>query len=193
MLKHRPLAWTLVVLLSLTVGSTGCKTKPPEVTPTPAVEEAATEATPEPEPATPPPAREVTDDGFDTQAIAEEQPTRTEVAARLEAQLKTIYFGYDKSDLSDVTRRVLQDNARILKLNTGLDVVIEGHCDERGTIEYNLALGQRRAAAVRDYLIGLGVDTGRLRTVSYGEERPVAHGNDESAWSRNRRGEFGVE
>ena len=123
----------------------------------------------------------------------QEEPTRNELADRLQAQLKTVFFEFDKSDLSDLTRRVLQDNARILKLNPGLDVVIEGHCDDRGTIEYNLALGQRRAASVRDYLVSLGVDTGRLRTVSFGEEKPVTPGSNESSWSRNRRGEFTVE
>lgn len=192
MLKRSPLTCTAVMLLSLMVASTGCKKKSADITPTPPMEETAVPAPTETRPSEIP-TQEVTDNKFKSDAIEEEQPTRSELAERLEAQLKTVFFGYDKSDLSDVTLRVLQDNARVLKLNPGLDVVIEGHCDERGTIEYNLALGQRRAASVRDYLIGLGVDANRLRTVSYGEERPVANGNDESAWSRNRRGQFVVE
>ena len=96
-------------------------------------------------------------------------------------------------DLTEVTRRVLEENAGILKGADGFDVVVEGHCDDRGTIEYNLALGQRRAAAVRGYLVSLGVSARQLRTVSYGEERPSVDGSGESFWSRNRRAEFVVE
>jgi len=85
---------------------------------------------------------------------------------------------------------VLQENARWLTTNTAIKVQIEGHCDERGTNEYNLALGQRRADAVKRYLIALGVPTGRLSTISYGEERPVCTQPDESCYARNRRAQF---
>ena len=97
-----------------------------------------------------------------------------------------MYFNYDESSLSDDTRAKLARNADLLK-TTQLLVTIEGHADERGTNEYNLALGDRRANAVRDYLTSLGVDAGRLRTLSYGEERPVCTESDESCWSQNRR------
>ncbi|HKH47061.1 MAG TPA: peptidoglycan-associated lipoprotein Pal [Thermoanaerobaculia bacterium] len=98
-----------------------------------------------------------------------------------------VYFNYDEASLSDDTRAKLARNADLLKA-TQLLVTIEGHADERGTNEYNLALGDRRANAVRDYLTSLGVDASRLRTLSYGEERPVCTEVDESCWSQNRRG-----
>lgn len=97
-----------------------------------------------------------------------------------------VYFNYDEDTLSDDARSKLARNADLLKA-TQLLVTIEGHADERGTNEYNLALGERRANAVRDYLTSLGVETGRLRTLSYGEERPVCTETDESCWSQNRR------
>lgn len=97
-----------------------------------------------------------------------------------------VYFQYDESSLSDEARSKLARNADLLKTTQFL-VTIEGHADERGTNEYNLALGERRATAVRDYLSSLGVESGRLRTLSYGEERPVCTESDESCWSQNRR------
>jgi peptidoglycan-associated lipoprotein len=98
-----------------------------------------------------------------------------------------IYFDYDESTLTDDTRDKLSRNADLLKGNPQFSVTIEGHADERGTNEYNLALGERRANAVRDYLGSLGVSGDRLRTLSYGEERPVCTSNEESCWSQNRR------
>jgi peptidoglycan-associated lipoprotein len=106
--------------------------------------------------------------------------------------LKDAYFSYDDYALSSDARSVLAGNAAVLKEMRGLRVVIEGHCDERGTVEYNLALGQRRADAARSYLADLGIDAGRLSTISYGKERPFAPGHDESAWSQNRRAHFRV-
>jgi len=97
-----------------------------------------------------------------------------------------VYFNYDEDSLSDDTRAKLARNAELLK-TTQLLVTIEGHADDRGTNEYNLALGDRRANAVRNYLTSLGVDESRLRTLSYGEERPVCTEVDESCWSQNRR------
>ena len=104
--------------------------------------------------------------------------------------LKTIYFDFDKYNLRDDARATLDANANILRNDPQMRIVIQGHCDERGTDEYNLALGERRAKAARDYLIKLGIDAGRIDIISYGEERPVAPGHDESSWSLNRRGEF---
>ena len=98
-----------------------------------------------------------------------------------------IYFDYDESSLTDDTRDKLSRNADLLKSNARFSVTIEGHADERGTNEYNLALGERRANAVRDYLTSLGVAGDRLRTISYGEERPVCTETAESCWSQNRR------
>jgi peptidoglycan-associated lipoprotein len=98
-----------------------------------------------------------------------------------------IYFDYDESNLSDDTREKLSRNADLLKGNAQLSVTVEGHADSRGTSEYNLALGERRANAVRDYLSSLGVAANRLRTISYGKERPVCTEETESCWSQNRR------
>ncbi|HEV2853618.1 MAG TPA: peptidoglycan-associated lipoprotein Pal [Thermoanaerobaculia bacterium] len=98
-----------------------------------------------------------------------------------------IYFDYDESTLSDDTRDKLSRNADLLKGNPQFSVTIEGHADSRGTSEYNLALGERRANAVKDYLTSLGVGGDRLRTLSYGEERPACNTDEESCWSQNRR------
>jgi peptidoglycan-associated lipoprotein len=103
------------------------------------------------------------------------------------AGVETVYFDYDSSDLTDAGRTVLKTNAEYLKSNPGMDVLVEGHCDERGTVEYNLALGQRRAAAVREYYITLGIPAATIGTISYGKERPAVPGNSEAAWAKDRR------
>jgi peptidoglycan-associated lipoprotein len=102
------------------------------------------------------------------------------------------YFEYDRTDLSPEVRDRLARNARFLKEHPQFLVTIEGHCDERGTGEYNLALGERRAASVRDYLVSLGVPANRLSILSYGKERPVCEDPDEGCWRRNRRGHHRV-
>ena len=99
-----------------------------------------------------------------------------------------IFFGYDSYNLSGEARAVLERQAQWLSQYPNLSIIIEGHADERGTREYNLALGERRASSVRNYLSDLGVDGSRLSVVSYGKERPVAFDNDPSAWAQNRRG-----
>ncbi len=104
-----------------------------------------------------------------------------------------VYFEYDSSALLPEAQSVLMEKSEWLRNNPQADIVIEGHTDERGTVEYNLALGDRRAESVRTFIMELGVDTSRIRTVSYGEERPVDPGGDESAWARNRRAHFFVE
>lgn len=113
-------------------------------------------------------------------------------ADRLERQLNPVFFAFDKYDLSPQARDVLTGNARVLRENPGFDIIIEGHCDERGTNEYNLALGDRRARAARDFLVTSGIPASRFTVVSYGEERPFSFGHDESAWSQNRRAHFKV-
>lgn len=104
--------------------------------------------------------------------------------------LKDVYFAYDSSDLNGEARDVLAANAEWLKENPRARTEIEGHCDERGTVEYNLALGSRRAKAAKDYLVSLGVSPGRLSTISYGEELPVCREAEESCFARNRRVHF---
>ena len=99
-----------------------------------------------------------------------------------------VFFDTDMSTIREDGRQTLNRQAEFLKKYTNYQVTIEGHCDERGTREYNLALGERRANAARQYLIAQGVPPARLKTISYGKERPEVQGSDESAWSRNRRG-----
>ncbi len=118
------------------------------------------------------------------------QPTGLELLEHLKNSLEDVYFDFDKSDLREDTRATLQRHARVLSANPTVNVLVEGHCDERGTEEYNVALGERRAERVRSYLTSLGVDNSRMKTVSYGEIRPRAQGHDESAWAENRRSHF---
>jgi len=102
----------------------------------------------------------------------------------------TVYFGFDDYTLSSTAQATLDALAAKLKANPAAVVQIEGHCDERGSIEYNLALGERRAQSVRSHLMQLGLDSARLTTISYGEEKPAVDGHDEASWDRNRRAEF---
>jgi peptidoglycan-associated lipoprotein len=106
--------------------------------------------------------------------------------------LGDVFFDYDKADLSDAARATLQKNAAWLGKWTSTRISVEGHADSRGTSEYNLALGERRARAVRDYLVSLEIETGRLDVVSMGEEQPVCSEENEACWSQNRRGQFVV-
>ncbi|WNJ98982.1 peptidoglycan-associated lipoprotein Pal [Thalassospiraceae bacterium LMO-JJ14] len=99
-----------------------------------------------------------------------------------------VFFAFDSSDLSAEARASLEKQAAWMKKFGGVRVVIEGHCDERGTREYNLALGERRANASKDYLVALGINPARIKTISYGKERPAALGHNETAWAQNRRG-----
>ena len=112
------------------------------------------------------------------------------VAAARNTLLAKIYFDLDKSDLSDQDRATLDAKIPILNANPGLRLRIEGNCDNRGSDEYNLALGQRRAAAAKRYLTEHGIDGGRLDVISYGRERPIAEGDTEEAYAQNRRDEF---
>jgi peptidoglycan-associated lipoprotein len=103
--------------------------------------------------------------------------------------VEDVYFAFDQYDLDDESMGILSRNARIMK-EAGVTILVSGHCDERGTIEYNLALGEKRSRAVRDYLVSLGVPTGQLRITSFGESKPFAMGSNEDAWAMNRRAHF---
>jgi peptidoglycan-associated lipoprotein len=107
--------------------------------------------------------------------------------------LKDVFFDFDKSVVRDDQKAAINDNVGWLKTNGKAKILIEGHCDERGTAEYNLALGERRAKAVKDYLIAAGIAADRISTISYGKERPFVLGHDESAWKWNRRGHFTIQ
>jgi peptidoglycan-associated lipoprotein len=106
--------------------------------------------------------------------------------------LKDVFFEYDRVTLTEEAKRDLDGNVTWLRANVQVRITVEGHCDERGTNEYNLALGDRRAKAVRDYLVAAGIDVRRIVTISYGEERPFNPGHDETAWRENRRAHFVV-
>ena len=107
-----------------------------------------------------------------------------------DSPLKPAFFELDSSDLSTDAQGILQSNAGVLKQFASWQITIEGHCDERGSAEYNLALGERRAIAARDYLVSLGIGANRIRTVSYGKEFPFEPLHEEAAWSKNRRAHF---
>lgn len=153
---------------------------------------AATAPAPVPAPAQPSPQ---TGEARVTQPPA---PTETPVQPAPAAQaqvpaaspLKDVFFEFDKSAIRDDQKPALNEDVAWLKGNSKAKITIEGHCDERGTAEYNLALGERRAKAVKDYLIAAGLPADRVSTISYGKERPFVLGHDESAWKWNRRGHF---
>lgn len=146
--------------------------------------------------ATPPPA--------ETQAVPQEpivtetmkpeemQTAMAGVAATQEkpSEFDDIHFDYDKSFIREDAKPILQEVADYLKANPSASILIEGHCDERGTPEYNLALGERRAESAKTYLVSLGVKASAVSTVSFGEEKPIDPGHDEVAWERNRRDHF---
>ncbi len=138
--------------------------------------------------------------GYSQPADENNQPKDggTDSAARQDASDKTagvvlqenIYFDFDRFTLTPASEEILIQNGQWLINNPDVTITIEGHCDERGTNEYNLALGDRRTQAVRTFLADLGIEAARLATVSYGEERPAYQGHDEAAWAKNRRAHF---
>ncbi|HEX8904061.1 MAG TPA: peptidoglycan-associated lipoprotein Pal [Longimicrobiaceae bacterium] len=113
-------------------------------------------------------------------------------ASAREALTEIVFFEYDSDEITPTAEQKLNTKAEVLRANPGVRLRIEGHCDQRGSTEYNLALGQRRAEAVRAYLVNLGIDGSRLSTISYGKERPLEEGDSEEAYARNRRAEFSV-
>ena len=104
--------------------------------------------------------------------------------------LQTVYFDFNSAVLKSETRSSLENNANFLKENPSVKVIVEGHCDERGSVQYNVALGEKRANSIKRFLVSMGVESSRIETATYGKERPIAFGHDESAWSQNRRGNF---
>lgn len=180
-------AVSVLLLAVMAVAACGGK-KPPVARPAPPPPTGGSSASARP-PAPPEPVAEP------TIVPAEPVPDERISAASLDdlnrnSPLSPAFFAYDSSELSDEAQRVLTANARLLKQYSSWVVTIEGHCDERGTAEYNLALGERRAVAARAYLVSLGVTADRLRTVSYGKEFPFDPGHDESAYAKNRRAHF---
>ena len=123
-------------------------------------------------------------------AAAAEKAAAIVTSARELHELADIYFDFDKFSLKDEARTILKQHAEWLNKNKDVMITVEGHCDERGTAEYNLALGERRANAAAKFLIDLGVDEKRIKTISYGEEMPLDPGHSEAAWAKNRRAHF---
>lgn len=124
--------------------------------------------------------------------VGEEALKGGELLAKVEetSRLQDIYFDFDRYNIRDDSNETLGRNAAWLKKNPNTKIQIEGHCDERGTNEYNLALGDRRAKSTRDYLVSLGINPGRISTISFGEEKPFDPGHNEEAWAKNRRAHF---
>ena len=142
-------------------------------------------------------ARRECDEKKAAELAAQKEPEPEPVAKEIEIEkdtgpdrMVTVYFGFNEATLTDEARTALNNNAEYLRNHEGQRIQVEGHCDSRGSTEYNLALGERRAMAVRKYLVKLGVNPKRLEIISYGEERPVDPGQTEDAWSQNRRAEF---
>jgi peptidoglycan-associated lipoprotein len=117
--------------------------------------------------------------------VVEEEPVEVPMP-----EMEDVYYAFDKYNLTDESKRTLEGNASELKRASDANIIIEGHCDERGTKAYNLSLGEKRAKAARDYLVALGVSGSRITIISYGKERPFDPGHDEAAWAKNRRGHF---
>ena len=179
---------TLIASAALVTAVACGKKTPPVARPAPPPPTATT-ATPPGPPAPPEPAREpvsvpaepVRDDRISSASLDD---------LNKNSPLKPVYFELDSSELSAANQKALDDNAALLKRYSSWAVTVEGHCDERGTAEYNLALGERRAIAARAYLVSLGLAADRLRTVSYGKEFPFDPGHEETAFAKNRRAHF---
>jgi peptidoglycan-associated lipoprotein len=184
MLKMSSMRYALIAAAILTFAA--CH-KTPKVTPAPAAEvvppppaprPAPPAAVAEPVPVPPEPAREEAVSASSLDDLNRNSP------------LKPAFFALDSSEIDPTAKSVLDGNAAILRQNATWVITIEGHCDERGTAEYNLALGERRAGAALAYLVSLGIPANRLKTVSYGKEFPFDAGHDDGAWSKNRRAHF---
>jgi len=126
----------------------------------------------------------------ETEAPPPPPPSTDSGVTEPQVSLQDAFFDFDEAALRSDAKTALENNARYLERNGTARAIIEGHCDERGSIEYNLALGERRAKAARDFLVSYGIAAGRLTTISYGKERPFDSGHDESAWAKNRRAHF---
>ena len=181
---------TVLVALAALITAIACgKKTPPVARPAPPPAMPADTAPASAPPAPPSPVREpvsvpadpVRDDAISTASLDD---------LNKNSPLKPVYYELDSSDLSPANQKTLDEDAALLKRYPSWTVTVEGHCDERGTAEYNLALGERRAIAARAYLVSLGIAADRLRTVSYGKEFPFDPGHDETAFAKNRRAHF---
>jgi peptidoglycan-associated lipoprotein len=180
------LSATVLLVSALTAGACAKKKpEPPAVTPTPPAPAEKTTPAPPPPPPAPAPAPAAP-------ALTEDQIFERMTLDELNKKgvLGDVFFTYDSIEITSDARAALQKNMEFLKRRATTKVMVEGHADSRGTNEYNLALGERRAAAVRDYLVSLGLDGGRATIVSKGEEQPQCADETEACWQKNRRGTF---
>jgi peptidoglycan-associated lipoprotein len=182
---HKRLIWVMAPLLLTMLY--GCPKKKPATKPS----DLNVETTTVPPPSSPttdvqPPRDQTRQDQTEDPLLSQDMQIVNEELRR-RGFSPDVYFAFDESALSDDSRGKLSRNADLLKAQARLNLTVEGHCDERGTSEYNLALGERRASAVKSYLGSLGVGADRMRTLSYGSERPACTEHEESCWSQNRR------
>jgi peptidoglycan-associated lipoprotein len=180
-MRRRSLVWVLGGLLVIWLAGSCGPDRTDIEGEEPAVEETGEEELPglegleeEPEPGF------GTEPGIGVEDVEEEEPV----------ELDDVFFAFDKYDLSEDSKSILAENAEELKESPETRITIEGHCDERGTVAYNLALGEKRARAAMQYLVGFGISPSRIEIISYGKERPFALGHNEEAWSQNRRAHF---
>ena len=192
MRSRRALSGLFVLVTLVALSASACHKKvPPVARPIPPPPPAPTAVAPTKPPAPAEPVKEpvvvapaaITEDRVSTATLDE---------INRNSPLKPIFFDYDRSDISEESQRILDANAEVMKKNPTWVITIEGHCDERGTAEYNLALGERRATSARTYLVSLGIPGDRLRTVSYGKEFPFDPAQNDAAWAKNRRDHFVV-
>ena len=181
-MNRKSLLMVWIGALALSMLFVGCPKKKPA--PTPEVEAPASAPAEEVTAPTPPPVQDKTPDPFS------EDIETANAEAYTQGLLGDVYFDFDRFELKSEARERLAKNAEFMKAYPDFLFRIEGHCDERGTAEYNLALGERRANTAKDYLISLGIPASRIQTVSYGEERQQCSDSGESCWWRNRRDHF---
>ncbi len=189
-LDRRPTGFVLALALVAALAACGGK-RPPVLATTPGGEKAQAPAE------TPAYPTQPLDEGPDIRPMQGEGASGVDIAGGApggaeSSPLADIHYEYDSPALTDEARATLEKHALWLQGHRDVRVTVEGHCDDRGTVEYNLALGEQRARAARDYLVSLGVAASRLRVVSYGKERPLDAGSGEAAWARNRRAHFAV-
>jgi len=179
MRKFLVLPYLAGLVLALVLAA-GCHHREAATNPTQVTPASSTTLSPKPE------AKKEVTEPFPASSV-NSQPMASSITG---ATLGAVYFDFNKADLSADDRRRLQQNADWLKSHPTDRILIAGNCDERGSISYNIALGDRRAEAAREYLRALGVDPSRIQTVSYGKERPVDPGHNETSWAKNRRDDF---
>jgi peptidoglycan-associated lipoprotein len=187
MKRHAKALLVLVLLMTVAVAACKGKAKPPVARPMPPPA-TNTSAPPPPPPEPPRPVSEP----VPVPAMPEpDSITNTSIDdLNRNSPLTPLFFELDSADVSADGQKVLQANAAVLKKYPTMQITIEGHCDERGTAEYNLALGERRALAAKNYMVSLGIPADKIKTVSYGKEFPFDAGHDDAAWSKNRRAHF---